>query len=484
MTDYHKIGIPEYDGNPLIEALPEYKGRTEVITAALKKPLFSKDEVYHNELQRDRYTERLDSCIIPNTKFYKTYKKIYKLLLKSYKHRNPIDVATSQLINHVASEGRSAPYPASLEEITAPSLFLTGLSGMGKTYMVESILKLFFDQVIPHKKYNGKALNFQQLVYVKFNVPSDGSRRTLCLNFFRAVDSAIGTNYAPGNQLKTLNIADLEINMKKVCLMHHIGLIVIDELQNLSLVKSGGIDQAMAFFESLSNEVKVSLLYIGTYDTYDIYSEKFRTARRMAQEGMIDLAQPDMDDQVWNQLVEVLWRYQWVSSPVAMTEEIKKLLYDLTQGVTFCTVSLLKFANVRAIEDDEDSITADIIHQAYKEEFKLFMPALDALREKNYAAYDDLMPLAIRRILKSNQKYSLAGAHSVKNTPDEDSALDEVLETTVTARANNDKSDGADDASIDEIQGKKRRNESAKDVYDRLDSSGFFAVDTEWVTSD
>ncbi|PJE79250.1 Transposon Tn7 transposition protein TnsC [invertebrate metagenome] len=480
MANYQDIDISEYSENPLIDALPKFLNKKEVLSAILKPPAYFTEEREHDELKRDIYTERLDSCIIPNNKFYKAYKKIYKLLLKSYQYRNPLKVTTKQLLNNTASNGIAAPYPEILKTIIAASSFITGLSGMGKSYMIDNILSLLFEQIINHENYKGNNLNIKQLVYVKFNIPSDASRRTLCLNFFKSVDNILGTKYESKNKNRNIPISDLELNMKKVCLLHHIGIVIIDELQNLSLAKSGGAQQIMAFFESLSNEIKVSLLFIGTYDTYDIYSRSFKTARRMAKEGTIDLEQPKEDDPVWNQLVDTLWKFQWVPSPLPMTADIKKVLYKRTQGITFCTVTLLKFANVQAIEEDEDSITEETINQAYKEEFKLFMPALDALREKNYAAYDDLMPLAMRRMLNRKKQHVLSISQDAKNEPEENWDSDDITTSspsrTSYCSAN---SEGEKNGTIDKIQRKKRLKESAQEVYNRLESSGFFITNLD-----
>ena len=463
MTDYQDFDIPEFGKNPLIDALPIFLDKTGLLAKTLAPPTFNPEEKTHDDLRRDIYTERLDDCIIPNNKFYKAYKKIFKLLLKSYKYRNPLNIDTKALLNHIASKGKNVPYPKTLLNKTAGAYFLTGLSGMGKSYMIDNILSIAFKQVLSHTDYKGTKLNFKQLVYVKFNCPSDASRRVVCLNFFRAVDEAIGTNYVYENKNKNIPIPDLELNMKKVCLIHHIGLIIIDELQNLSMAKAGGAKAAMNFFESFSNEIKVSFLFIGTYDSYDIYSGSFKTARRMAKDGTIDLEQPVITDPVWNQLVDVLWQYQWVEKPIPMNSDIKKLLYKLTQGVTFCTVSLLKFANIYAIENDEESITEQTIYNAYKEEFKLLMPSLDALHDENYGAYDDLMPLAIRRMLQRKKQRSTPMDDLESDISDEDIAS--VIQSTT------------DENKIDKFQRKKRLKESTQDVYNRLESSGFFITD-------
>ncbi|OED43723.1 hypothetical protein ACH42_09390 [Endozoicomonas sp. (ex Bugula neritina AB1)] len=463
MANYQDFDIPEYSNNPLIDALPKFISKKELLSKTLSPPDFSSDERNHDELKRDIYTERLDDSIIPNNKFFKAYKKIFKLLLKSYKYRSPLNTDTKTLLNHIASKGKNAPYPQTLLNKNAHSFFLTGLSGMGKSYMIDNILSIAFEQVITHSIYNGEKLNFKQLVYVKFNCPSDASRRVICLNFFRAVDDAIGTNYANENKNKNIPIPDLELNMKKICLIHHIGLIVIDELQNLSMAKAGGAKAAMTFFESFSNEINVSFLFIGTYDSYDIYSRSFKTARRMAKDGTIDLEQPIETDPVWNQLVDVLWNYQWVKKLIPMNTDIKKLLYKLTQGITFCTVSLLKCANVYAIENDEESITEQTIYDAYKEEFKLLMPSLDALRDKNYAAFDDLMPLAIRRML---QRKKQRNSDDNLESPISNDDITSTTESIATSKSQ-----------INKFQRKKRLKETTQDVYDRLKSSGFFITD-------
>ena len=289
MAIYRTWNIEEYKGNPLIEALPKYLGLKDLMIKVLSKPAFSEDERFHDDLERDIYSERLDSCVIPNSEYFNAYKRIYKLILKSYVNRNPLKPTTTQIKYSIASGG-DIPYPNTFKKTTADSIFVSGLSGMGKSYMVESILSSVFEQIIEHGQYNDIDLNFKQLLYVKFNCPGDASKRALLLNFFKAVDSATkNTSYEKENKHNNLKIHDLENNMKKVCMDHHIGLIVIDELQNLSVAKAGGAKSAMQFFESIASEAFVSIVFIGTYDCFDLYDGNFSVARRMSKDGVVDL---------------------------------------------------------------------------------------------------------------------------------------------------------------------------------------------------
>ena len=81
------------------------------------------------------------------------------------------------------------------------------------------------------------------------------------------------------------------------------------------------------------------------------------------------------------------------------------------------------------------------------------------------------MPLAMRRKLKSRQQYSLPGNQSLNNSQYDDDLCIDDDEPALSA------AEGGSEISIDKIQRKKRRNESAQDVYDRLEVSGFFAKD-------
>ena len=482
MADYTDWNIPEYKGNPLIEALPEYLGLKDFIINVVSKPRFCPEERLHNDLERDIYSERLDDCVIPTGNYYLAYKKIYKLLLRSYIYRNPIDPETKQVKYSIASNGK-VPYPRKHKKTTADSIFITGLSGMGKSWMIEKIMKMIFQQIISHDKYHEHELNFKQLVYIKFNCPGDASRRALLLNFFEAVDEATqNTQYAKENSSNNLKIHDLEKNMKIICMNHHIGLVIIDELQNLSIAKSGGAKSVMRFFENIANEVMVSLVFIGTYDCFDIYDGEFSVARRMAKNGVVDLQQPEITDSSWLKLLEKLWSVQWVQNPIKIFEEkndndekcddfdpsiaqdIINAIYFCTQGITVCTITLLKHSNVYAIEQGKETIDVDIIYQVYENEFKLLHPALKILEEKGvkgYKEFNELMPLA-QRIKEMRKRPELISSQE----QDKESPPHNEQNETVKI-------------SPDKLQQKMRKKESAEDSFNRLNIDNFFCRNME-----
>ena len=426
MTEYNKWSIPEYSGNPLIEALPRCLCKDDFFRLLKKLPAFSEEEREHNDIERDLYTERLDAFIMPNHTYYGVYKKLYKLIVKSYARKNPLKPSHKQLLYSTSSNNKNSPYPSDFIKTTADSLFITGLSGMGKTHMVEAILSICFAQLIEHTSYNDTTLNIKQVLYIKFNCPSDASRRALCLNFFTELDAVLGTSYRLENSNKNIPIETLEKNIKIACIMHNIGLLVIDELQNLSISKAGGLTQAMQFFESIANEILVSLLFIGTTDCYSIYADSFKTARRMSKDGCIELERPiSKNDPYWKSLLSVLWKRQWVKKPCQLNDDITETIYGLTQGITVCTTTLLKLANSYAIDNEEETIDSDLLTEVYHEEMKLLHPALTALRNRQYGAFEELMPLAMRiKMFSVNAK-----SYDNSENPPEKNTVSSAIET-------------------------------------------------------
>ena len=54
-------------------------------------------------------------------------------------------------------------------------------------------------------------------------------------------------------------------HVTRLAAVHAIGLLVIDEIQELSNIKSGGDKALVGFFLRLTNMIKIPVLMVGTY---------------------------------------------------------------------------------------------------------------------------------------------------------------------------------------------------------------------------
>ena len=65
---------------------------------------------------------------------------------------------------------------------------------MGKSFSVERVLSLY-PQVIHHNMYGGRNFTLSQITWLKLDCPFDGNTKGFCVEFFKAIDSLLGTNY-------------------------------------------------------------------------------------------------------------------------------------------------------------------------------------------------------------------------------------------------------------------------------------------------
>lgn len=99
------------------------------------------------------------------------------------------------------------------------------------------------------------------------------------------------------------------------------------------------------------------------------------------------------DDNEWKFFVESLWDIQGLKKIAELTDELIEAFYDECQGITAVAVNLFILAQERALQDNKEEITIDIIRKTAKNDLKLIKPMIKALRDNNLAQivkYEDI----------------------------------------------------------------------------------------------
>jgi hypothetical protein len=419
-ASYRDPLIPRYQGNPYIEALPPIWSKEEVIDLLQRYPEY-------REEHRTWNTELRVHLIRSVSKFFAVFpwhidleQRISCTIRTGYEARNPIlpkewpyireklELLKSVLAsgeNGVKEEfGADVPLLEDLE-MAATGFAFIGISGIGKTSALKNTLK-HYPQVIIHSHYHGKDFNRIQVVWIKLECPYDGSIKGLCLNFFHAIDSILGTNYCENYGRKgRATVDELLPNMARVSLLHGIGVLVIDEIQHLNEAKSGGARRMLNFLVELVNTVGMPVIPVGTYKAAPILGAEFRQARRSAGQG--DLFWYAMkEDDTWELFLESLWMYQYTKKPTDRTPELSHALYDVTQGITDVAVKVYMLAQVRAItrgDDEGETITEELIRSVAYDSLRLVNPILEALRSGDILELhkvDDVLPIDIEPFIQ------------------------------------------------------------------------------------
>ncbi|WP_408348268.1 ATP-binding protein [Paraburkholderia sp. RL17-337-BIB-A] len=389
---YRPTGVAHYGGNPLIEALPPIMDLHTATTVLSHYVSIESCELEAPTQVRSHCVGRLYSLVQASPLYIAMQRSFDELIRGGYVGRNPLDTTVQRHLYSIREIETLTP-PSWLKA-TSGVLSLTGPSGIGKSTMIERILACY-PRVIQHKQYAGEKFVHPQVVWLKISCPHDGSLTQLCLAFFVALDSALGTSYAKVYTTGRHGVPGLLAAMRQLCATYSVGVLVIDELQHLSLAKVGGKRKMMNFFVNLVNDVGVPLMLIGTYGATSLFQEAMRDARRASGDGMKDFCRPVQTDRWWDLLVETAWDRQWTRERIPLTPETKLLLYDLSQGITDILIKLLVLAQRRALRGPRERITEADFRYVADHDLVLLRPAVAALRKGSARAleqYEDLLP--------------------------------------------------------------------------------------------
>ena len=410
---YIRQNIPNYADNPLIEALPRILSTEE----SMKKLAFYPD---YDESMRELPNEERYHILEDIVRFFTPLnihldleRRISRVIRTGYIERNPIkngfwknnDTRTSKVNEYSISQyGDDDDFHST----SAYGFNIVGISGIGKSLAVERIIRLY-PQVIVHSKYNGRKFTYSQIVWLKLDCPFDGSIKGLCINFFQTVDSILGTSYIK-NYGKSRTTDEMLPFMALVAANQGIGVLVIDEIQRLSLARSGGVEKMLNFFVQMVNMVGVPIILVGTYKSLSIFEGNFSQMRRGTGQGDLVWDRMSMNKE-WELFVKALWYFQYTKK-VCLLEENPKLieiLYEETQGITDLAVKAYMLAQERAIETGKEELTASIIRSVCLDKFRIIRPALEALKAKSknaLARFEDAYPQFLEKHFEKSQKVS------------------------------------------------------------------------------
>lgn len=399
---YSDTTIPAHRGNPLIETLPPLRTRPELDAQLKFLPPYHDDERTLSVEERLHLLPTIERFFQPLPQHLDLADTISTMLRDGYVGRNP--TRPGYLPTALQRLPSVLQYHADFHEeaLPTPGFTLIGESGIGKTRGMSRVLRLY-PQVIVHSMYQGQRFSHLQLVYLQISCPHDGSRKALCKQFFLAVDQCLGTRYFERYAVQNRESVDsLLIHMGNICLLHHVGVLVIDEVQNLREATAQDVEKMLNFFTQLDNEIKIPVILIGTPRARPILTGGFRRARRAEGQGGLTWERMQRGGR-WDLFVRTLWRYQYTRQRCPLTPKLSETLWDESQGVADIAIKLYILTQVRAIRHETERITVGALKATARTHLQFVGPFLAALRKGDYRrlasdpTFDDLtIPLLQR----------------------------------------------------------------------------------------
>jgi hypothetical protein len=318
--------VAEWADNPLLAALP--RALTEIQAAArlAQEPKYDKSlRSQPDHIRRLLLHNTMKFLFIPLDTHLDIHQRLQCAIRIGYTDRNPVDADyVSQLESSLDEFDQYATRQEATVDgsaTTASGFHILGLSGGGKSRTILRCLHLL-PQVINHSRFRDRDLTCKQLVWLKLDCPFDGNPKGLCIQFFNTVDAILGTTYSE-DYAGTRRITDAMLSdVARVAGNQYLGILVVDEIQRLSLAKSGGADKMLNFFVQLVSTIGVPVVLVGTYKGMSVLSGEFSQMRRGTGQGDMIWDRMENDAQ-WRYFVESLWHYQYVRKDSAPTTVLK-----------------------------------------------------------------------------------------------------------------------------------------------------------------
>lgn len=343
-------GGSEYEGNPLMEAMPPFREKEDAFQHIVSHPY--EMSVWSSSHESQAKIAMLSTFFLPMDYMYLIYEKLYRAIQTTYLNRDTIDAVRRTCVFH---NGVMTPTSNHVD-----SGSILGVPGIGKTSTIKKCLSLM-PQVIRHQEYHGQPFFCKQILWLFVECPSDCSIKALIINIFKAIDKAIGSTYLKMNSRTSMSIGTLSAQLKIVCQTHHIGLLVIDEIQNLVTTAHDGKQTRplVRFLVELTNETNTAIWMVGTPIVEDLFLSAEHLKRRTRGFRLL----PFKPDGAYRRFLETLWQYQYTYEKAKLTDKLAATFYDRTSGIPAYLMLLFQETQTRALLTGKSKITVSLLNE-------------------------------------------------------------------------------------------------------------------------
>lgn len=352
----HTVGAV-YDGNsgnPYLEAMPDMLSPEQFARSIASYPPIPHDLAEMSPEERRGLLPSLASIYVPMPYQYAIYDTLYRAIAMTYR---TADVVESTRAINAYYCGRATNYATQ-----ADSGSILGVPGCGKTATVHRCLSTM-PQVIEHMEYQGQPLFCKQILWLHVECPSDCSVKTLGFGIMAALDRAIGSKYLQSTQgLRSASASAIAVQTKILLTNHHVGLLVVDEIQNAVLTarKNRQEKPLLRFLVELTNETMTSIYFVGTPVAEELFVIQEHLKRRTRG---IRLA-PFKPDGAYLDFVRKIWPYQYTAQMAELTTSIGNKLYDCSGGIPAYVIKIFAEAQAQALLTGRSCIDEQTIKRA------------------------------------------------------------------------------------------------------------------------
>jgi len=374
-AEYYTPAFPDHRGNPFIEALPPRRTEAEVCDLVRGKiPSYDDGVRQADATARKDYLSILPRVFVTLPRHMRVEEAVMDAIRNSYTYRNPTKPGymLDQVENAESIDFEAQDY----DEPMVGASSLIGPAGTGKTRILKRCLVRGCPQLIEHGVYNGKTLALKQIAWIYVSCAHDGSVKSLCEDIARVMDTILGTDYEwRVRREKTEH--DKQVELARAFALHAVGLLVIDEFQNICVGRHVERRRLARFLVGLMENMSTRVMLTGTPEAQtEVVKDSPLARRTLGETGQIDWS-AITDAEEWGRFMRGIWRYQYTATPTPLTNGENSLadkIHQLSQGIPDIAVKLYRFAQHEAIgnkNNPAETITEELLETVSKTRMRL-----------------------------------------------------------------------------------------------------------------
>lgn len=335
-----------------IRELPEMKSGEELVKALSVFPEYEDSVRYESQTVRLMRLSDLYRLYVPSNMSTEIYAKLYLALLRSLQKKGTQAAIRQKYQNYNRIQNQD--YRGIIGG--SDSFTIIGTSGIGKSSAISRAIELITEnRVIEIEEPYVKVIPC-----VVVQCPFDSSVKGLLLEILRKVDEELGSSYYK-NAVRARATTDMLIGSVSQVALNHIGMLIVDEIQNVVNSKNG--KSLIGSLTQLINNSGISICMVGTPECNPFFEQAMQLARRSVGLQYQSMAYDDY----FESFCKILFEYQYVRNKTEITPAITEWLYEHSSGILSVVVSLIHDAQEIAILNGKEILDMEMLNQAYNQ---------------------------------------------------------------------------------------------------------------------
>lgn len=340
----------------IINVLPRMKSGDDLIKALEVVPEYNPEIRNTDTSVRLMALSDLYRVYIPSQMSLEIYSKLYLALLRSMQKKG----------TKLAVQQQNQNYRAIIQQEYSgimggsDSFTIIGTSGIGKSSAISRAINL----ITENRVIEADNPYTHVIPCIIVQCPFDSSVKGLLLEVLRKVDEVLDGKYYQ-NALRSRATTDMLIGSVSQVALNHIGMLVVDEIQNVANSKNG--KNLIGALTQLINNSGISICMVGTPESSRFFESAMQLARRSVGLQYTTMS----NDSYFQEFCKVMFRYQYVKQKTEITDGIFAWLYEHSAGITSVVVALIHDAQEIAILNGKEILNLESLNEAYQQRLSL-----------------------------------------------------------------------------------------------------------------